>query len=63
MGSQDQIRKWRRELHAFDPETEEEKKELALYLEQLAHSSPVIIDSPSENTEEEDMRLWSLVDL
>ena len=58
------MRKWRRELHSFDPKDEEELDELKVYLEQIASSTPMSIPQENEENEEEeeDMRLWSLVE-
>ena len=64
------MRKWRRELHAWDPNTDQQVEELTAYLQKLQNPNNVNLDPPnaisSEEVEEEveeDMRLWSLLEI
>ena len=64
------MRKWRRELHAWDPNNEQQVEELTAYLKKLQNPNVVNLDPPnaisSEDVEEdveEDMRLWSLLEI
>ncbi len=55
------MRKWRRDLHEFDPKTEEEKRELSAYLERLESSVSLCTLQLNESEEDEDMSLWDLL--
>ena len=55
------MRKWRRDLHEFDPQTEEEKRELYLYLKKLDASVEMCVVKRGDSEEDEDMSLWDLL--
>ena len=56
----DQLKKWRRLLHEFDPKTKEEEDELQSYLRDLGETT-LTLTSVCDESEEEDMSLWDLL--
>ena len=48
-------------MHEFDPKTEEEKRELSIYLEKLESSVSLCTLKLNESEEDEDMSLWDLL--
>lgn len=55
------MRKWRRDLHEFDPQTEEEQRELYLYLKKLDASVEMCVVKRGDSEEDEDMSMWDLL--
>ena len=48
-------------MHEFDPQTEEEKRELSAYLEKLESAVSLCTLKTNESEEDEDMSLWDLL--
>ena len=48
-------------MHEFDPKTEEEKRELSIYLEKLESSVSLCTLKLNESEEDEDKSLWDLL--
>ena len=56
-----QVKKWRRQLHLYDPKTEDEMKELTQYLQSLTATVPIQVDKVEGEEEDIDMSLWDLL--